>query len=215
MIRLYDYELSADCYAVRLLLACLGLACERVPIDFYPGREQDSLWFRAISPAGALPVLEEDGVVLEEPGAILVYLATRHDPSGRWHPHAEPVAAARVACWLAMAVRLGASVGRARLQDTMFLPGDPEPLRAEAHRLFRSMDEHLWFAEQEGHPWLCPGPHPTIADLACFPQVMLSEEGGVSRLAYPALRRWGERVKRIPGFTVMPGVLDAGAAALP
>ena len=53
---------------------------------------------------------------------------------------------------------------------------------------------------------------PTIADLACFPYVMLSEEGGISRLPYPAIRRWGERVKQLPGFIPMSGIFPAAAA---
>ena len=38
---------------------------------------------------------------------------------------------------------------------------------------------------------------------------MLSEEGGISRMDYPALRRWTDRVRRIPGFKVMPGIFPA------
>jgi glutathione S-transferase len=76
------------------------------------------------------------------------------------------------------------------------------------------LDEHLWFAEQEGQDWLCSTGHPTIADIACFPYVMLSEEGGINRLPYPAIRRWTDRVKRIPGFTVMPGIFPADAVSI-
>ena len=50
---------------------------------------------------------------------------------------------------------------------------------------------------------------PTIADLACFPYVMLAPEGGVSLLDFPALRRWTDRVKRIPGVSVMAGIFPA------
>jgi glutathione S-transferase len=38
---------------------------------------------------------------------------------------------------------------------------------------------------------------------------MLCEEGGISRLPYPAVRRWTDRVKRIPGFTIMAGIFTA------
>ena len=51
-----------------------------------------------------------------------------------------------------------------------------------------------------------------MADIAIFPDVILSEEGGISRLDYPALRRWTDRVKRIGGFTTMPGIFPAGPA---
>jgi glutathione S-transferase len=41
---------------------------------------------------------------------------------------------------------------------------------------------------------------------------MLSEEGGISRQDYPAIRRWTDRVRRIPGFMVMSGIFPAGRA---
>ena len=97
-------------------------------------------------------------------------------------------------------------MGAARQHDTLFYALDVDKCRAEAHTSFRVLDEHLWFAEQQGQDWLCGPDHPTIADLACFPYVMLSEEGGISRLPYPAIRRWAERVKRVPGFIPMSGI---------
>ena len=55
---------------------------------------------------------------------------------------------------------------------------DIDAVRAGAHRLFRVLDEHLWFREREGLDWVGSSPHPTIADLALFGDVALSEEGG-------------------------------------
>ncbi len=76
--------------------------------------------------------------------------------------------------------------------------------------LFRELDQHLWFGEREGAPFLC-GDHPTVADIGCFPEVMMSEQAGVSRMPYPALRRWSDRVRRLPGFSVMPGIFTLPA----
>jgi glutathione S-transferase len=42
--------------------------------------------------------------------------------------------------------------------------------------------------------------------------VILSEEGGIPRQDYPAIRRWCDRVKRLPGFIVMSGVFPAAPA---
>jgi glutathione S-transferase len=53
---------------------------------------------------------------------------------------------------------------------------------------FALRDDHLWFREQEGLDWVGSSGHPTIADIATFPDVMLCEEGGISRLEYPAIR---------------------------
>jgi glutathione S-transferase len=41
---------------------------------------------------------------------------------------------------------------------------------------------------------------------------MLSEEGGVFRQDYPAIRRWCDRFKRTPGFIVMSGIFPTSAA---
>jgi glutathione S-transferase len=88
----------------------------------------------------------------------------------------------------------------------LFYELDAVEARAGAHRLFRILDEHLWFREQEARDWICNADHPTIADIACFPYIMLSEEGGISRQDFAAIRRWCDRFKRVPGFIVMPGI---------
>jgi glutathione S-transferase len=212
MIKLYDYELSGNCYKLRLLMSILGIEYETVPIDFYPGREHKSDWFLRINPLGQLPVVEDDGLVLRDAQAILVHLAAKYDASRLWYPLDEPLRLGEVSQWLAFADGITATSSAARLHDGLFYDFDIEACRAGAHRLFRILDEHLWFGEQEGRDWLCPGDHPTIADIACFPYVILSEEGGISRQDYPAIRRWCDRVKRIPGFIVMSGVFPAGPA---
>ncbi len=211
MIKLYDYELSGNCYKVRLLLGALSVPFERVELDFYPGREHKSARFLAINPLGQLPVIDDGGFVLRDAQAILVYLATRYDASGLWCPRDDAAALARIVLWLGFAGDLTATAGAARLHDTMFYDADIDQCRAGAHALFRVLDEHLWFAEQQGQDWLCSTGHPTIADLACFPYVMLSEEGGIPRLPYPAIRRWADRVERIPRFTPMPGIFNVPA----
>jgi glutathione S-transferase len=209
MITLYDFELSGNCYKVRLLLSILQLSFKARAMDFHPTREHKSAWFLKLNPLGQLPVIDDEGVVLRDAQAILVYLASRYDVSDHWYPRQDPVALGQVSEWLGFAASLTATAGAARLHDTLFFAADIDRCRTEAHALLRVMDEHLWFAEQEGHGWLCSNDRPTIADLACFPYVMLSEEGGIFRLPYPAVRRWGERVKHIPGFIPMPGIFPA------
>ena len=213
MLKLYHYELSGNCYKLRLLMGILGLPFESHQIDFYPGREHEQAWFLRINPLGQVPVIEDDGLVLRDSQAILMYLAAKYDPGGRWFPREDPAMLGKVAMWLSFADAINGSSGAARLHDGMGFPFDVEACRARAHRQFRILEEHLWFAEQEGQPWICSVERPTIADIACFPYVVLAEEGGISLLEYPTLRRWTDRVKRIPGFTVMPGIFPASAAA--
>ena len=209
-LTLYDYELSGNCYKLRLLMGILGVDYTPVPIDFYPGREHKSAEFLAINPLGQLPVIDDDGFVLRDAQAILVYLASKFDPSGRWYPVGDARLLGEVSQWLAFADGITATSSAARLHDALFYDFDVEACRTEAHRLFRILDERLWFSEAENSGWVCSAGHPTIADIACFPYVILSEEGGIFRQDYPAIRRWTDRVKRIPGFVVMPGVFPAG-----
>ncbi len=209
MITLYDYELSVNCYKQRLLLGILGVPYRRQPIDFFPGRQHHSEAFRQINPFGHIPVIDDDGYILADAHAILVYLATRYDPSGQWYPVADPHLLGEVASWMLVAEGTTSTASAARLHDTLGYEFDIDALRAGAHRLFRRLDDHVWFHERQGRPWMASAAHPTIADLALFPDVMLSDQGGISLLDYPALRRWTDRVKRIPGFTVMAGIYPA------
>jgi len=73
-LRLYDYTLSGSCYKVRLLMNFLGLEYERVPVDFYPGREHKTPAFLEINALGQLPVLEDGALRLRDSQAILCHL---------------------------------------------------------------------------------------------------------------------------------------------
>jgi len=212
MITLYDYELSGNCYKLRLFMSILGLKYETKSIDFYPGREHKSEAFLKINPLGQLPVLKDDELVLRDAQAILVYLASRYDSSGKWYPRADAAMLGLISMWLSFADGITATASAARLHDGLFYKLDIDAARAGAHRLFRILDEHFWFAEREGQQFIASRDHPTIADIACFPYIMLSEEGGITRWEYPAIRRWGDRFKRIPGFIVMSGIFPTSAA---
>lgn len=210
MITLYDFELSAECYQARLMLGVLALEHSRIDVEFYPGKEHESAWFTELSPLQQLPVLHDDTTTLSDVQAILVYLASRYDETETWFPCRSASRLAETTQWLGLSRALTASSGAARLHESFFHLTDLEAARDRAHRLLRVLDEHLWFREQEGREWLCSGTHPTIADIALFPDVALSEEGGVSRIDYPAVRRWTDRVKRLDGFVSMSGVFPAG-----
>ena len=206
MIKLYDYLLSVNCYKQRLLLSILDVVYERVDIDFYPGWEHKGVDFKKINPLGHIPVIDDDGYVLWDAHAILVYLASKYDRSGTWYPTSDPQRLGEVASWLLFAEGTTNTASAARLHVNLDYDFDLEACQAGAHRLFRVLDEHLWLREQEGLEWVASGPSPTIADIALFPDVALSEEGGISRLDYPALRRWTARVQRLEGFIDMPGI---------
>lgn len=210
MITLYDYELSGNCYKVRLFLEILKIPYVKHPVEFYPGFEHKSDALLALNPLGQLPILDDAGFVMRDAQAILSYLAQRYAPDSHWYPVLDARRLGETNMWLAFANELTATSSAARLQQLFEFELDADKARRGAYRLFRILDEHLWLSErQPDGGWLCTGGQPTIADLACFPYVMLAPEGGISLLDFPALRRWTDRVKRIAGFAVMAGIFPA------
>lgn len=77
----------------------------------------------------------------------------------------------------------------------------PRITHAGANRLPRILDNR---------DWLELGP-PTIADIACFPYTALAGEGGITLAPYPNVLRWLERMKQLPGFISMPGIVATSA----
>ncbi len=190
---LYDYILSASCYKVRLMAALLGVKLDLIAVDFHPGREHKGAAMLALNPAGTLPVLVDSDLVLTDTGAILAHLAQRtnwlgHDPR-----------------WLDMAGRLNASLGIARLHDMLHYAADITAVRRAGVLALRELEAHLTTRRWAGQIFLCTD-HPTIADIACFPNVALAPDGGVSLDEYPSIRLWLRAVRSLPGFIEMPGI---------
>jgi glutathione S-transferase len=187
--------LSGHTHRVENFLAILGLPHRRqdAPMDVRQTPE-----FRALNPLGQIPVLVDGDLLLADSCAILVYLAKRYAPGSPWLPE-EPVAAARVQRWLAIAAgELKYGPAAARVITVWKSPGDLAAAHAIAARLLRFMEAHLTSAV------FLAADHPTIADIACYSYVAHAPEGGISLAEYEHVRAWLSRVEAIPGFKPMP-----------
>jgi len=203
-IRLYDYSLSGSCYKVRLLLRLLDCAYETRTLDFFPGREHKSLDFLDINPLGQVPVLEDGDLRLRDAQAILCYLARKYDASGQWLPE-DPAAFGQVMMWLAFAGNELMAASAARLHDVMGYALDIDAARANARAAFRVLDDHMVQRQRAGFTWIV-GTAPTIADIACFPYIALSGDGGIGHEDFPALRNWMRAFRQLPRFDAISGV---------
>ena len=91
--------------SVRVIWLCeeLGLPCEVETIDFSPAYRATPAW-RAKSPTGKVPVLDDDGFTIYESGAMVQYILTRYG-NGRLQPTQGWDADARFLqwCWFAEA----------------------------------------------------------------------------------------------------------------
>jgi glutathione S-transferase len=198
MIKLYDVELSGNCYKGRLMLSLLGLEHELVPIDLKSG-EHKSPAFLELNPLGKVPVLTDGDVVIRDSQAILVYLARRYG-SEDWLPmEAEPMS--KVMQWLSTAANeIQNGLATARRHFLLKTPVDLELANQIAHHILQIMDEHL-----QERDWLeCD--RLTIADIACFPYVGLAPDGKISLEPYPNLLDWIDRIKKLSGYVGMPGL---------
>jgi glutathione S-transferase len=205
MIKLYDYILSADCYKIRLMLALLGREFEPVKINIHPGKQHQSAEFLSVNPRGRIPVLDDDGLVVSDPIAILSYLALRYDAGRTWLPD-DAALAARIMMWLAFSAAELDRISQIRTNAVTSAGGDPPGAMQDAYNALAILEDHLAEGELTGRSWLV-GDQPTIADIAVFPPVILAPDGEVSLDGFPAIWRWLDRVKRLPGFIVMPGIM--------
>lgn len=203
---LHDWELSADAYRARLLVGFLGLEVRSVGVDVFPGRETDAAAFRALSPFGAMPILEDGAVVLSEIGAILIHLAETRDPRATWLPR-DPGRRARCldALFFALGPLRASDVAReAALFDEA---GVPDEACARARRALRVLEGRLARRALLGEGFLA-GEEPTIADIAAFPSAALAVDWGEALEAVPKTRLWTRRLRALPGFRTTPGVPD-------
>src|SRR3989344_4011072 len=69
VMRLYDMELSGNCYKVRLFLSLIGQRAELHSVDILGGEHRGKAYL-AINPRGLLPALEDDGQTLIDSQAI-------------------------------------------------------------------------------------------------------------------------------------------------
>jgi glutathione S-transferase len=193
-LRLYDYDASCNCYKVRLLLAQLRIAYERVPVDIFDGGTLTDQFGR-MNPARTVPVLElPDGRFLPESAAILVYLA---EGSELWPD--EPLDRAQVLRWLVYEQTdvISATGGlRFRLATGRLQPDDPDARhrRAQGQEVLSLLDTHL--AE---HQFFVADRY-TVADIAIYGYVHVADEAGYDMSAHPNIERWLERVTVQPGY---------------
>lgn len=194
-IRLHRFRLSGHSHRVELFLSLLGLPFET--IDVPPGGQKAPEFLRWNS-FGQVPVIEDDGFVLADSNAILVYLATAYDLQRLWYP-SDARTAAEVQRWLSVAAGpLFNGPCVARLVGVFDAKHDLDRAQATAVNLFRVMDAHL----AAGGSFFV-STHPTIADVALYSYTAHAPEGYLSLDAYPAIRAWLERIEALPGFVPM------------
>ncbi|WP_324732628.1 glutathione S-transferase family protein [Pseudomonas paeninsulae] len=195
-IKLFGFPLSGHSHRVELMLSLLGLPSEFVLVDLTKGAHKHPE-FLAMNPFGQVPVIDDNGTVLADSNAILLYLAQKYG-EGRWLP-SDAAGAAAVQRWLSIAAGpLAAGPARARLITVFGAPYNAEEVIANAHALLKVIE-----AELSGRQYLV-GEQPSIADVASYSYIAHAPEGNVALVDYPNLRAWLARIEALPHFVAMP-----------
>jgi glutathione S-transferase len=191
-MRLYDYAASGNCYKARLLLALLGRPYERVPVDIFAGDTLTDEYAR-VNPLRETPVLETDnGELIAQSNAILWFLAEGTD----YLPN-DPVRRGQVLQWQFFEQeRVMPGLGGTRFRRvTGRAAADPA---GDARRFQLGLDTlAVLDAHLSEHDWLV-AEGPTIADLSVFAYTHVADDAGFE--LGPAVVRWFERVRELPGF---------------
>ncbi|MGQ3054231.1 MAG: glutathione S-transferase family protein [Roseateles sp.] len=192
-LKLYRHALSGHAHRAELALSLLGLPHQLIDVDF-AARTHKTLEFIARHPFGQLPLLDDDGHCVWDSTAILVYLASKYDATGRWLPQ-DAAGRAAVQAWMSVASSLIAYGPAAARMVTVFgARFDADEVIGRAHGLFKVMEGEL-----ARRPFLV-GEHATLADIAGYSYIASAPEGNVDLAPYPALRAWLARVEALPGF---------------
>ena len=102
-IKLYTFPLSGHAHRVQLALALMQIPYELIEVDLRKGA-QKTPEFLQMNPFGQVPVIDDNGTILADSNAILVYLARQYG-KGAWLP-SDAVGEAQVQRWLSVAAGL-------------------------------------------------------------------------------------------------------------
>ena len=200
-MRLHSAPKSGNGYKIRLLLGLLGRKLEVVNYDTKGGETHTAEYLENVNPDGKVPVLElDDGTMLAESGAILLYLAedTPFLPSGK----VERAQVFRLMFFEQYSLLLYLS--RPRLWRMWGVEITPQR-QAELDGFFEQGYRALGVMERylSGRQFFV-GDNPTVADVALYAYPRLCPEGGYDLADYPTVRAWMDRIAALPGYVPPP-----------
>nr|WP_315418418.1 glutathione S-transferase [uncultured Pseudomonas sp.] len=196
-IKLYGYPLSGHTHRVELMLSLLGLPSEFILVDLKQGAHKAPEFVATLNSFGQVPAIDDNGTVLADSNAILVYLASTYG-KGQWLP-SDPVGQARVQRWLSAAAgQLHAGPAAARLALVFGAQVDTDTAISRSHALLQLVEQQLHQSR------FLASEQPSIADVAFYTYVAHAPEGNVSLDDYPHVRAWLASIEALPGFVGMP-----------
>lgn len=196
-MKLYSMPSSGNSYKVRLLLALTGQSAERIDVEYGSATLEEAQRTGAL-PFGKAPVLVlDDGRVLAESNAILMWLG-----EGTAYLPADAFTRAAMLSWMFWEQNQheGVIAVRAALLSYPHRKAEATPERlaallARGNELLAMMEARL-----AQHDWLA-GDAMSLADICLFAYTHTAESrGGYDLTPFPGLRAWLDRIAALPGY---------------
>ena len=160
MLKLY-FHATPNSMKVAVLLEELQAPFDVIGVDIFKG-EQHAADFRKINPNAKVPAIVDDGVVVFDSHAILIYLAEKH---GKFLPTASPARATTLSWLELVATGLSPFSGQA----IYFLHYAPEDIPYAKNRYLKEVERHYRVLDGRlSTSQFLAGDEYTIADMALF-----------------------------------------------
>jgi GST-like protein len=190
MLELYTAP-TPNGWKVSILLEELGLDYETRAVNLSEG-DQKKPEFLELNPNGRIPVIKDEELVLFESGAIMLYLAEKHQR----FISSDPVLRYKTIQWLMFQMGgVGPMMGQANVFHRYFpekIPVVIDRYQNEVKRLFGVLESHL----SDGKEYLVDAY--SIADIANWSWVHTANWSGVEIEPFPHLKSWVDRIYERP-----------------
>lgn len=196
MFTLYTAPLSGNGRKVHMFLEEVGAQYELSRLDLLKGEQKNPDYLK-LNPNGKVPTLVDDGFVLWESNAILLYLAEKF-PQARLLP-TDPQDRARMFQWLLFEQTTFRPPLSLLMRQTRFTPEDQRDQKAiaQAWTEVRANMEILQSA-LSGRDHI--GRTFSVADIAVLPYVYLATVLGADLSAWPTVAAYYQRLSVRPSW---------------
>jgi len=199
MLTIYGADLSAPANKVRMVANALGLKYAYKRVSLRDG-EHKTPEYQKLHPASKVPVIDDDGFVLFESGAIIRYLA---DKAGSELYPTRPQERAIVEQWIDFGtIHIGGAFSKV-IFNRVFAPRINVPVDENSlsdglkflGRFLPVIEEHLC-----RYRYLA-GERMTLADINLVALMDPAEIAGIDLSPYPSIVQWREALKKQDFYT--------------
>jgi len=194
-LTLYGMEMSQPTRAIMMYLALLGETYDFKRIDLLKG-EHKSEEFTKINPHQLIPAIQEDGLTLNESGAILIYIATTRKDNKFYSQ--DPKVAARINAYIMYhqtGIRPKTAPYFASVYKALFPPERPIPPKDVAQKALEESTQKFCDLFLKDSKFVA-GDTLTIGDLLAaseYQQIIVGSNWDY-KSKFPLLAEWFDRV---------------------